>query len=227
MYKLLPIRAARYDRQLAAIARRVLRPNSNTVDIGAHRGAVLADFLRLAPLGTHFAIEPVPEHAQYLVKRFPAARVLALALSDAPGEGEFFHVVTRPTRSGLRRVEYPSRDEQVVPIVVPIARLDDVIPADLCISLIKVDVEGGEFGVLAGGMELIRRDRPMIVFEHGLLAERHYSVPSSKIYSLLADDLGYKITTMKRWLEGRGGLGQADFENEVRAHGGHYFVAYG
>jgi hypothetical protein len=44
-----PTQAARYDRQLGAVIRRVLRADSNSVDVGAHRGAVLRELLRRAP----------------------------------------------------------------------------------------------------------------------------------------------------------------------------------
>jgi FkbM family methyltransferase len=221
-----PTQAARYDRQLNAVIRRVLRPDSNSIDIGAHRGAVLRELLRRAPRGRHFAVEPLPEHARYLAARFPAAQVLACALSDAAGETTFYHVVSRPTRSGLRRVAYPSPDEQVEPISVPLARLDDVIPPELAISLIKIDVEGAEYGVLAGGAGLIRRHRPVIVFEHGLLAPRYYDVASEQVYQLLAEGCGLRVSTMARWLAGQPPLDSAAFTREVSERGGYYYIAY-
>lgn len=223
---LAPTRAARYDRQLNAVMRRVLRPDSNTIDIGAHRGAVLAELMRRAPRGQHIAVEPLPEHARYLAARFPSARVHQCALSDAAGEATFYHVVSRPTRSGLRQVAYPSADEQVEPISVPLARLDDLLPPELPISLIKIDVEGAEHGVLAGGAELIRRQRPVIVFEHGLLAPRYYGVASEAVYRLLSETCGLRVSTMERWLAGRPPLDEAAFVREVSELGGYYYIAY-
>jgi FkbM family methyltransferase len=221
-----PTRAARYDRQLNAVIRRVLRPDSNTIDIGAHRGAVLRELIRRAPRGQHIAVEPLPEHARYLAARFPAAQVQQCALSDSAGEATFYHVVSRPTRSGLRQVAYPSPDERVEPIRVPLARLDDLLPPELAISLIKIDVEGAEYGVLAGGAELIRRHRPVIVFEHGLLAPRYYGVASEAVYRLLADTCGLRVSTMERWLAGRPPLDEAAFVREVSELGGYYYIAY-
>lgn len=223
---LAPTQAARYDRQLNAVIRRVLRPESNTIDVGAHRGAVLQELMRHAPRGSHVAVEPLPEHAHYLKARYPEARVLQCALGERSGETTFYHVVSRPTRSGLRKVAYPSPSEEVVPITVPIARLDELIPHEQPISLIKIDVEGGEHGVLLGGRALISRQRPVIVFEHGMLAPRYYGVTSEQIYQLLHGELGLKVSTMARWLRGRPPLDAAAFVREVTIFGGYYYIAY-
>jgi FkbM family methyltransferase len=222
-----PTQAARYDRQLNAVIRRLLRPGANSVDVGAHRGAVLRELMRRAPGGTHVAIEPLPEQAAFLRARFPTAHVLAYALSDRAGEATFYHVVGRPTRSGLRRVAYPSPDETVVPIRVPLARLDDLLPPELPIDLIKIDVEGAEHGVLAGAAGVIARHRPVIVFEHGLFSPRYYGVPSAQIYELLTKQYGLRVSTMARWLAGEPPLTEAAFVEEVSERGGYYFIAEG
>jgi len=49
-----------YDIQTLEIMKRVLREDSNCVDVGCHQGSILREMLRLAPKGTHFAFEPLP-----------------------------------------------------------------------------------------------------------------------------------------------------------------------
>ena len=44
-------------------------------------------------------------------------------------------------------------------------RIDDVIPRDEPVSLIKIDVEGHEYLALVGALRTIRERRPVIVSE--------------------------------------------------------------
>lgn len=117
-----------YDRQTVAVMKRVLRPDSNCIDVGASTGKLLKHMVRLAPRGTHFAFEPLPRFYDALVEKFPTARVYNMALSDAAGESTFRHVVSNPAYSGLRPRRYDRPNELVEEIVVRTGRLDDLIP---------------------------------------------------------------------------------------------------
>ena len=108
-----PAHGVRYERQLHVVMRRVLHPYANCLDIGAYRGGVLRDILRYAPHGRHLAFEPVPAQAAYLRQQFPDVTIHAVALSDTTGTAPFHHVVSRPTYSGLRMVQYPSSNEHI------------------------------------------------------------------------------------------------------------------
>src|SRR5581483_4566427 len=83
----------RYDALTRAVMRRVVRPDSSGVDVGAHRGSLLRELVRLAPAGRHHAFEPLPFLADALRRRFPSVRVHEIALSDASGRAAFAHVV--------------------------------------------------------------------------------------------------------------------------------------
>lgn len=73
-------------------------------------------------------------------------------------------------------------------------RLDDAVPVTVPHDFVKIDVEGGEVLVLRGARELLRRSRPVIVFEHGGdWAMRHYGTTSAELWRILVDDLGYGI----------------------------------
>ena len=47
--------------------------------------------------------------------------------------------------------------------------------------------------VLRGGLKLLRRHRPTIVFEHGIGASENYGSGPDDIHGLLVDDLGMRI----------------------------------
>jgi len=50
-------------------------------------------------------------------------------------------------------------------VEVKIVKLDSIIPKDVKISVIHLDLEGYEFAALSGAKEIIERDKPIIVLE--------------------------------------------------------------
>jgi len=65
---------------------------------------------------------------------------------------------------------------------------------------IKMDVEGAEYPVISGGRNLIKRSRPVIIFEHGAGASGMYGRTSGDLYDLICEDIGLRLSTMDRWL---------------------------
>lgn len=226
MVRLSPAQKDRYDRELDELMRRVLRRDCNCVDVGCYRGEVLRQILKLAPGGTHFAFEPVRENHAYLARQFPSARIFNIALSDCSGQANFQHVIDRPARSGLLKVEYPDRNQEVREISVTVDTLDAVIPMGVRIDFIKIDVEGAELAVLRGGRKLIGRYRPMVVFEHGHERAHTYGATPENIYDLLAGELGLQISLMKYWLRGHGDLSRDEFCRRVYDKLDFCFLAY-
>src|SRR4030095_15292398 len=175
----------------------------NCIDVGCHQGAILDDMLRIAKDGTHFAFEPLPDLFAGLAAHYagiPGVRLYELALSDNSGETTFQHVVSNPGYSGLKQRHYDRPDEQVVEIAVKMARLDDVLPPGIDIHLVKIDVEGAELQVLRGGIGMLRRCRPFVVFEHGLGAADCYGTRPEHVFDLLSD-CGLRVSLMKDWLQ--------------------------
>jgi FkbM family methyltransferase len=215
-----------YDWQTVAIMRRVLRPDSNAIDVGAFEGGMLRHMIRMAPRGRHLAFEPVPERAAALAARFPNVTVHAAALGDAPRRASFQHVLRYPALSGLRRRSDLAPDEEVQEIQVPVVTLDSVVPADQSIALVKVDVEGGELGVFRGGVETLRRARPVVVFECGLGSADAYGVEPEEVFDALTDPVGLRVSLLQEWLAGGGPLTRAAFADRYRKRLDFYFVAH-
>src|SRR5881628_1427037 len=80
---------SKYDREALQVMGRILKPNSNCIDVGCHRGLILRQMLRRAPQGRHFAFEPVPDQFGKLLEKFPNAKIFNVALSDTHGECTF------------------------------------------------------------------------------------------------------------------------------------------
>jgi FkbM family methyltransferase len=219
-----------YDAQTVAVMARVLARGSNCIDVGCHRGAILDDVLRFAPDGMHFAFEPLPDLFALLGAKYanvPTVRLHELALSDAPGETTFQHVVTNPAYSGLKRRRYDRPNEQVVEITVKVARLDDVLPSGFDIRLVKIDVEGAELQVLRGGTGMLCRCRPFVVLEHGLGASDYYGTRPEQVFDLLSD-CGLRVSLMNDWLEHESAkaLARAAFAEEFDTGRNFYYLAH-
>lgn len=203
------LRGRRDDQHLMMLLAWTLSTDSNCIDVGVSKGEMLEQFVRLAPAGRHFAFEPIPEAHALLVPRFPGVSVHQLALADEAGTTTFHHVRSAPAYSGLRKRDYPA-DFDVQLIDVEVARLDDVLPADYVPHLIKIDVEGGELGVLRGGLRTLQEHRPCVVFEHGRGGREHYGTSADDIFDLLVDDVRLRLFDM----DGNGPYSRSDFRTE-------------
>ncbi|WP_198141582.1 FkbM family methyltransferase [Micromonospora sp. ATCC 39149] len=213
-----------YDQLTVALIEQICEPDANTVDIGAGAGDILRHLLRVAPRGRHVAVEALPSYAEGLRRDFPGVTVVAAAAAERTGRDSFVHVVSNPGYSGLRRRPYDRPDETLRELTVDTVRLDDVLPGDRRIDLVKVDTEGGEVLALRGAVELLRRWRPVIVFEHGGdHAMREYGTTSADLWALLVTELGYELRTLPGRRAGQPALDRAGFADALREHW--YFVA--
>lgn len=219
-----------YDQQTAQVIERVLDRRSSAIDVGCHEGSILDVILRHAPEGEHHAFEPLPDLFARLREKYagnPQVHLHETALSDAPGEATFQHVVTNPGYSGLLRRRFDRPHEDVVEIRVKLARLDDIVGPTADVRLIKIDVEGAELQVLRGARELLRRSRPFVVFEHGQGAADVYGTRPEHVYELFAE-CGMRLSLMGDWLASGGTktLAREDFVREFDRVTNYYFLAH-
>ena len=219
------VRNANYDWQTVEVMFRVLRRNSNCIDVGAHKGDILQRMIDISPGGRHYAFEPLPHLAQALRESFPRAIVNHAAVGERSGESEFLFVENAPAYSGLRRRIYDRPDPKITPIRVRVVTLDEIIPASESIAFIKLDIEGGEYHAIKGGIQTIQRSQPVIIFEAGSNSTGRYGVNPEDFYSLITNTLGYDLSTMERWLERKNRFTREEFEENW--HQGHewYFLA--
>jgi FkbM family methyltransferase len=196
------LRNASYNRQTQAVLERWLTRDAACVDVGAHRGEVLDQILRVAPEGRHHAFEPIPELAEQLEVAYPGVHVHACAASHAAGSALFHLVENDPGYSGLRRRLYDRPDPVVREIPVQVCRIDDVLPAALPVAFMKLDIEGGEYDALRGAERTIRKWQPLVLFEAGERSSGCYGVTPEMLFEFLVGDLNMAVTTMARWLRG-------------------------
>ncbi len=217
-----------YDRLTEEILKKILKPGSNAIDIGCHKGEILDLFLKYAPAGHHSAFEPLPSFYADLVEKYKDNKNVSLfnlALSKHTGESNFTFVKSNPAYSGFQEREYDTEEVELEIIKVQMALLDDIITKDQPIDLIKIDVEGAEFQVLEGSINTLKRCMPLLVFEHGRGASDYYGILPKEMYELLHIQLGYQIYTLKGFVGNKAPLTFEEFGNKFFARKEYYFVA--
>lgn len=165
----------------------IMRPGGTAIDAGANQGVFAYAFSRIAAQVEAF--EPNPDYARFAQRMLGRrARVHQLALSDKAGRAEFvvplgddgtvLHLGGTLSDGGAATAKSMRFD-------VELRTIDSFGFRD--VRAIKVDVEGSELAVLAGGRETILRDRPPLIVE--LLTGAH-SDPAAATQRI-CDTYGY------------------------------------
>ena len=218
-------RNLKYDRLTKDVIAKALSKNSNAIDVGCHKGEILDLILKHAPSGKHFAFEPIPDFYEALkVKYASRCEVFPFALSDAQGETTFNYVRNAPAYSGIKKRAYAVETPDVVELNVKVETLDHIIPAGTKIDFIKIDVEGGEFGVLKGAKNLLIHSKPLLVFECGLGASEFYGTKPGDVFDYL-NLINYRIYTLQNWLDKKQALSKEKFIDCFENKKEYYFVA--
>ncbi len=162
------------DPEIRALLRRHVRAGGPAIDVGAHAGLYTLLMARRAGPGLVLACEPNPGLAATLrdnvaLNGLANVRVVEAAITAADGPVSFQipadarHVAGASLGGDLHQ---HLRDATVVEARG--ARLDSLV-AEQClegVSFVKIDAEGFEPGVLEGAQDLLRRDRPAVLFEY-------------------------------------------------------------
>jgi len=125
------------------------------VDVGAHVG--LWSYYMAQDFGVLHAFEPSAAHCACWRRNVPpsaTARLHELALGEAPRR---VGLTVDVTSSGNTRIALKG------PATIEMRTLDSIGLDD--VDLLKVDCEGYDYFVIAGGVQTIMRSRPVIVVE--------------------------------------------------------------
>lgn len=217
----------KYDRQTKAVLKKVCKADSICIDVGCFRGDILKAMMDAAPAARHKAFEPVPSQFSLIQSLYGAkVDVYPYALGNANDQTTFHHVISNPTYSGLQQRAYKG-EETINEIKVEVRKMEDVIDSETPVSVIKIDVEGGELDVMKGAEGLLQKWHPYIIFEHGIGGADKYGVKPGDVHDFLVGRLGYSICLMGDFLKGRSGkaFSRTAFEEQFWAGTDCYFLA--
>jgi FkbM family methyltransferase len=168
-----------------------LREGMVVLDIGAHHGfyAILAAKKVGAP-GHVSAFEPSLRERRRLLthlrlNRCKNVRVEPVALASEDGESTLFVVDGRDT--GCNSLRPPAVNEPTHGVAVKTIRLDTYVTTLGLrrVDFLKIDAEGAELQILEGGRSVLRRMRPVILFECDDLRTEPWGYSSRKVLELL------------------------------------------
>jgi FkbM family methyltransferase len=193
---------------------------SNCVDIGAYRGRMLDEMLRVAPKGRHIAYEPNDEMYARLVRRYPGVDARRAACGDHTGETTFTVVADSPGLSGFRD-RWHGAEHRTRQVTVQVVTLDTDLPAAYVPHFIKIDVEGAELQVFQGAVRTLSVHKPLVMFEHGKGGAEHYGTSPGDIHTILVSTCGLRLFDF----DGNGPYSEQQFNDAFETNARWDFIA--
>lgn len=179
-------------------AARVCSPDAVIVDVGGNVGTTTLSFAKIAHRGTVHVFEPSPAMLPVLKKNLELSgatnvQVHAIGLSDQPSCGRLRVAIAG--NPGSAHFQAGAEGDDGFPITV--ARLDDVLGELPRLDFVKIDVEGLELRVLRGAERLIRRCRPVLLFERNEAAMQRGGTSGDEVCAAVTA-LGYHLAWLDR-----------------------------
>jgi FkbM family methyltransferase len=165
------------DSKITWVLGRILRPGDTALDIGANLGVYTLIMARaVGASGSIHAFEPNPQVCATLLETLARNRVAQVkahevALADRAG---VVSLAVPPGNKGSGSLIHHRSLSGAEKYNVRTAKLDDIVSEHGIRSLaaMKIDVEGSEPAVIAGGVRTIETFRPIIVMEVNDPAQR-------------------------------------------------------
>lgn len=156
----------KYEKETTALVKKIIKPGTIIIDIGAHVGYYTRIFSKFAgKKGVVYAFEPEEENFNLLkknVKNLKNVKIIKKALSDRDGFIDFY---IAPNHTGLHSILSDNSRQNKTRIMAQ--TLDNFIKEEKIqkVDLIKMDIEGGEPFALAGAKGLLNQPSLMIIME--------------------------------------------------------------
>lgn len=203
------------EKLLSKIYQLHLKPGDTFIDVGARVGHHLFPMSRLVgPKGKGLGIEANPTMAEALVERAKELKLNNLDIADVAagkkkGTADFFVMEEYTGWSSLYAQHvHPNEKNEPKKITVNIETIDSLFSKlkwKTC-DFIKLDIENAEVPALMGASKLLKKHRPLVVFENSPVSAANLNDYSGSEFFEFFANLDYKIYdiflnkfTLDRW----------------------------
>lgn len=183
-----------YEPKEDKILLNIVKGNDVVLDIGANLGWYTLNWLKKARNVTVYSFEPMPDIYDKLIQNLTLngqriKNAFNFGLSNVNDEVNFFFDMERCGASSMVNLR---GTENTIDIKCTVKKLDDVFPSLNVnrLDFIKCDVEGAEKLVFEGGIETIKKYKPIIYSEMLRKWSKKFGYHPDDIINLLAD-IGY------------------------------------
>jgi FkbM family methyltransferase len=158
-----------HEPEIQQVMRQLLKPGMNCIDAGAHIG--LYSMVMAQSGGEVWSFEPMPGTFELLSKNISEngfeGRVHATraACHQKAGVAKLYLPAGADLGPAFIRPTDQSGDFPGAVMEVPMVTIDDIVPEQKRIGLVKMDIEGNEPFALRGMDRILERDRPILFTE--------------------------------------------------------------
>jgi FkbM family methyltransferase len=182
----------------SAVLTTLIRSGSHVIDIGAHVGYLtLLAAARTGANGSVLAIEADPTNFELLRANLELNAVSWVTPVHAAAwrrSGETLTMTISPDNSGDNRVFLRDGAEQTVD--VPSVAVDELIPGDWHVDVVKVDTQGTDHVAIEGMRTTIGRCHPTVLVEFWPLGIEEFGDDPVQVLGLYRG-LGYEIAMLE------------------------------
>jgi FkbM family methyltransferase len=189
-----------------AFVDRVLKPGMTFIDVGANDGYyTLFAARRVGPAGRVVAVEPSSRERAHLQRNLGRnglenVQVVAAALGAEPGVVDLH--LAHGVHAGHNTLGEFAHDDVVRASSerVPLDTLDAVVARHGLsqVDMVKIDVEGGEAGVIAGARQVLTTMRPVLLMELNDRALHAQGQSAVVLLRRLRVEFGYEILSFSQ-----------------------------
>lgn len=152
-----------WEKKITNLFKQFIKPNQIVIDCGSYIGTHTLTMSNLA--GKVYAFEPQPLVANCIRKTLQAKMLENVVFTEVACSNQIGvdNIYTNndgdASLSGIRDYKFTTKFK------CNLDTLDNMIPNNERISLIKIDVEGSEWEVLSGAKRIIKSSKPIIILE--------------------------------------------------------------